>query len=299
MTDWLGVNPSDEDWYRSFLIDERLPPTFIRTVARVCSPLAEAAARVHLACDRTVVIGICGAQGSGKSTIASATGRLLEARGLRVAVLSLDDLYHTRRERERLANELHPLFLTRGPPGTHDVELGAQILDALSGAGNVALPRFDKALDTRLPRTEWGCAPGPVDVLLFEGWCVGARPENTAALLNPCNLLVEKLDQDRRWRTYVNEALGNRYAELFRRIDFQVLLQAPSFEVVRAWRNEQETKLRERLVREGSAASAMSEIEVNHFISHFERLTRHILSEMPFRADWVVPLGPDRTPYPD
>ena len=78
-----------------------------------------------------LVLGICGAQGSGKSTLAEALAERLERDGLACAVLSLDDLYLTRAERERLARGVHPLLATRGPPGTHDTSLGIAVLDAL------------------------------------------------------------------------------------------------------------------------------------------------------------------------
>jgi D-glycerate 3-kinase len=42
----------------------------------------------------------------------------------------------------------------------------------------------------------------------------------------------------------------------------------------------------------------MSDTEVARFVAHYERLTRWILGEMAARADWVVPLGPDRAPFP-
>jgi D-glycerate 3-kinase len=288
-----------EGWYEPFLVEERLPQTFRRTTELVCKPLARIAARLGSETGRTIVVGLCGAQGSGKSTIALAIGRILEAHGLRTAVISLDDLYLSRSERERLAIDVNPLLLTRGPPGTHDVDLGAGLLDALSNVGRVALPRFDKARDTRRARAEWGMIHGPVDVVLFEGWCVGAQPETPAALGPPCNALEAEHDQDGRWRSYVNDALGGPYRRLFGKIDYQVLLRAPSFEVVHGWRNEQERKLRERLRREGRVGSAMSDADIAFFIAHYERLTRHILSEMPSRADWMAPLGVDRTPYPD
>ena len=290
---------AQDDWYARFLIEQRLPDTFRRTTELVCKPLAEVAERLRSERGRTIVIGLCGAQGSGKSTIALAVSRILAARGLRAAVLSLDDLYLTRSERERLAIDVHPLLLTRGPPGTHDVDLGVGLLDALSGGGTIALPRFDKARDTRCARADWGVIDGPVDVVLFEGWCVGARPEAAAALDLPCNALEAEQDQDRRWRSYVNDALAGPYRRLFGRIDYQVLLAAPSFEVVHGWRNEQERRLRERLQREGGVGKPMTDADIADFIAHYERLTRHILSQMPSRADWVAPLGVDRTPFPD
>jgi D-glycerate 3-kinase len=132
-------------------------------------------------------------------------------------------------------------------------------------------------------------ARGPVDVVLFEGWCVGARPQPAAALTRPVNALERDADPDGRWRTFVNTALAGAYAPLFARIDRLVLLQAPGFEVVAGWRAEQEAKLRARTGR------GMDEAEIARFVAHYERLTRWILQEMPPRADLVFPLRADRS----
>lgn len=277
-------------WLEAFLAAEGLPEAFRAMVTQVCEPLAALAAQARARADRTVVVGLCGAQGSGKSTVAAATRWLLVERGLSTAVLSLDDLYLPREARERLAAEVHPLLITRGPPGTHDPTLGLRVLDALAQPGRAALPRYDKAADTRRPVADWETAVGPLDVVLFEGWCIGARPQPAEALRAPVNALERDEDPDGRWRGFVNAALARDYQALFRRLDRLVLLKAPGFEAVTAWRGEQEAKLRARTGR-GMAAD-----EIGRFVAHYERLTRWILEEMAGRADLIVPLGPDRTP---
>lgn len=279
-----------EAWLEEFLAAEGLPESFRLTLERVCRPLADLAAEARRDLGRTVTIGLCGAQGSGKSTVAAATRRLLADRGLTAAVLSLDDLYLPREARERLAAQAHPLLITRGPPGAHDPALGVEVLAALARPGEVALPRFDKATDTRRPRTEWESVQAPVDVVLFEGWCVGARPQPPEALVDPINALERDEDPDGRWRTFVNTALAGAYQPLFARLDRLVLLQAPGFEAVAAWREEQEAKLRARTGR------GMAPDQIARFVAHYERLTRWILQEMPARADRVFCLGPERTP---
>ncbi|HEY0504822.1 MAG TPA: kinase, partial [Lysobacter sp.] len=132
------------------------------------------------------VYGICGLQGSGKSTLAAQLAAMARSRGLRVAVLSVDDLYFGRGERRRLARRVHPLLATRGPPGTHDVTLGCVTLDALRAGTPVALPRFDKPADTRLPPSRWRRVEA-VDLVLFEGWFLCTPPQDEAALREPIN----------------------------------------------------------------------------------------------------------------
>jgi D-glycerate 3-kinase len=283
----------DPTWLSAFLREESLPADFAAEIERLHAPLAARIAAVAMG--PAFVVGICGPQGSGKSTTVGVLAALLEARGLKVAVLSLDDLYLPRADREALARDVHPLLRTRGVPGTHDVALGLAVLDGLAGEGETALPRFDKASDDRAPAETWPVVAGPVDVVLFEGWCVGARPEPPEALAAPVNALERERDPDGVWRAYVNAALAGPYRALFARLDLLVLFTAPDFETVLAWRREQETKLRRRLAEAGQGAErAMSDEEVAVFIQHYERLSRHIAREMPARADLVLALDADR-----
>lgn len=239
--------------------------------------------------DGPFVLGVCGAQGSGKSTLAEGLTARLTARGLRAATLSIDDLYLSHAARAELGRIVHPLFATRGAPGTHDAGLGVGLLDAVRAGQDVVLPRFDKATDD--PAPTGAPAKGPLDVLIFEGWCVGARAQDDAALASPVNALEAERDPDLTWRRFANLALATDYAELFERIDRLVLLAAPGFEVVRDWRIQQEHALR---ARAGEGARTMSDAEIGVFIQHYERLTRHILSDMPAYADLTLRLDEHR-----
>ncbi len=246
---------------------------------------------------RPLAVGICGPQGSGKSTLTALLGRLLEARGLKTAVLSIDDLYLPRAERLTLADTVHPLLATRGVPGTHDPALGVAVLDALAESGPVPLPRFDKARDDRAPERDWPVFEGPADVVLLEGWCVGARPQPAAALAAPVNALERDEDPHGVWRGFANAALAGSYAELFGRLDRLVLMLAPDFGVVRRWRGEQEDRLRERLAAQGRDASlAMDDAALDRFVAHYQRLTDWIAEDLPAVADVVLRLDEERRP---
>lgn len=283
----------DPDWLAAFLREETLPAAFASEIERLHAPLADRIAAVAMG--PAFVVGICGPQGSGKSTTVRVVAALLEARGLKVATLSLDDLYLPRADREALARDVHPLLRTRGVPGTHDVALGLAVLDGLAGEGETALPRFDKAADDRAPVEAWPGIVDPVDVVLLEGWCLGARPEPPEALVAPVNALERERDPDGTWRAHVNAALAGPYRALFGRLDLFVLFTAPDFATVLAWRREQETKLRRRLAEAGQdAGRAMSDEEVEVFVQYYERLTRHIAREAPARADLVIALDADR-----
>jgi len=281
----------DEAGLERFIAEEDLPEGFRRTVELVCEPLAARAHRRRIDRKRCAVVGLCGAQGSGKTTIARYVVRLLEQRGMRAVAPSLDDFYLTHDARQRLAKEVHPLLAVRGPPGTHDVGMAGAAIDQLRSKGKVSLPRFDKAADTRAPRATWPTVASPVDVIILEGWCVGAVSQGRAALATPVNDLERDEDPKAVWRTYVNDQLDGPYQALFGKLHDLVLLEAPSFEVVAGWRAEQEAKLRAK------GAGGMEPAEIARFVAHYERLTRWILSEMPARADWVVTLDTKRNPY--
>ncbi|WP_343520605.1 kinase [Sphingomonas sp.] len=241
---------------------------------------------------RPLILGICGSQGSGKSTLARG---LIERPGVRAAVLSLDDLYLGKAARAELARDVHPLLATRGVPLTHDVALGCAILDAVKAGQGVRLPRFDKASDEPLPEAQWEAVDGPLDLLIFEGWCVGAAPQSDTDLAAPVNDLERTEDPDGRWRRAVNAALAGLYQALFARLDRLALLAAPGFDVVRGWRTQQEAELRAALAAAGrDPALAMTDAQIMRFIQHYERITRAILAEMPGRADLTLRLDSDR-----
>ena len=284
-----------DTWIEAWLKRERLPETYRATIDNALVPMAGAIARRVRHSDQLVIVGLCGSQGSGKSTAAGVLCELLRLDGLPAVAISIDDFYLPRAQREELARSVHPLLRTRGVPGTHDVELAQAVIDSLAESGETAVPVFDKATDDRRPRPQWRRASGPLRAVILEGWCVGARPQTAAQLKPPLNALERDEDAQGRWRGYVNAALQGPYAPLFARLSPLVLLAAPSFEVVLQWRTEQERKLRDRLQREGGDASrVMSDDAIARFISHYERITRHILAEMPARADHLIDLDASR-----
>ncbi|MCY4477811.1 MAG: kinase [Gammaproteobacteria bacterium] len=283
------------DWVEEFIARHRLPPDYAEAVDRVAVPLAKQLHGFHLLKGQPLIAGISGAQGSGKTTLALILADWLERElGIATAYLSLDGLYLRKAQRRELSREVHPLLETRGVPGTHDVARAEDLLDALVDLGRqrtVALPVFDKALDDRAPASQWPVVDAPVDVVLFEGWCVGARPQRPPALAEPVNALEAERDRSGRWRRYVNERLLTEYASLFLRLDLLIMLRVPNFERVPQWRSLQERKLRDRLPdgpRAGEGPPGMSDAEIAHFVQHYERLTRHMLKTMPGYADAVI-----------
>ena len=211
---------------------------------------------------------------------------------MRAASLSLDDLYLGRDDRMRLGEAIHPLLQTRGPPGTHDTALGLNVIDSLEQGLTTRLPRFDKGVDERSPQAEWPLIDAGLEVLIFEGWCVGARPQPNRDLLEPLNALEKREDTDGAWRRYVNDALAGDYQRLFARVDLQVLLAIPDFEWACAWRKEQERTTRDRLTQLGRPTTHLMDDEgLDRFMQLFERLTLHEMGEMRLRANVVIDLN--------
>lgn len=280
------------DGIEEFLAEERLPASYSEQVSAYFQPFISALEKPMRSGDLRV-LGIHGAQGSGKSTLAGYFAWYLRRRGLSVAVVSLDDFYLRRAEREELAELVHPLFATRGVPGTHDVRLGVETLQqllALRAGQSLPVPRFDKLADDRFAEEKWSRLQGPMDVVIFEGWCVGALPQSDDELVPPVNELERREDAEGRWRQRVNDMLAHEYQRWFAHIDYLLMLEAPGFACVAEWRLEQEQRL---AARRGQAA-AMDAEAVGRFVSYYQRLTEHSLRELPITADGVMRLDVDR-----
>lgn len=294
------MNPGLTAQLNDFIKSKRLPGAFIDTIKQHYLPLAEWI-NCHRPNNSSWVVGINGAQGSGKSTLSAVLKIILEhAYNCHTAVISLDDLYLSRADRQALAQTVHPLLQTRGVPGTHDPMLGIQLLDALSSlqqGQTLALPHFDKASDERLGEDKWPLFTGPTDVVIFEGWCMGSSPSPASALVEPINLLEATEDKNGKWRTYVNDKLRGDYQALFARNNVLMMLKAPNFANIHRWRWEQEQKLAATISADALHAAStqvMNEADICRFIQHYERLTRQNLEQLPERADILFELDSER-----
>ncbi len=227
-------------------------------------------------------VSFSGAQGSGKSTLARLLSELLQqAFDKSVVLLSLDDYYLTRDERQKLSEEVHPLFTVRGVPRTHDIDRLAEAIESLRNSRPVTVPVFDKSTDDRSGEV----VVEPADIIIGEGWCWGARPQPAVELAEPVNDLESTEDPYGIWRRHVNDALAGRYQEVFS-ADLHIYLKVPSLDAVVKWRWEQEQELKER-----TGQQLFADVEdVRGFVAYYERLTRWMLSDVAERADVVVDL---------
>ena len=292
-----GVTPDTgaSRWQLEFLQQHSLTPAYLTSAAKWFTPLVTAIQDLHAKRKMPLLVGLNGSQGSGKTTASDYLCQALQHQwGLSALSISLDDFYYTKAERQQLARDCHPLFSTRGVPGTHDIDLLQKTLDQLLVRNNqgVKIPRFDKAVDDRVSDAEWTTTRTMIDVVILEGWCMGAEAVPSEELKQPINELERQEDAEASWREHVNQALADQYASVYDRVDCWVMLQAPSFDCVFGWRKEQEEKL--RAARNNIGSDLMDDVQLRRFINHYERVTRWCLTSLPEKVHFLYKLNPER-----
>ena len=269
-----------------------LPRTSVESYGTIYAPIAKWVYATRTILARPFVLGVNGAQGAGKSTFCALLKVVLNAAGMSCAILSIDDIYHTRAHRKQLGKNIHPLCSIRGVPGTHDVALGHHILEQLStqpSAQTTLVPRFNKAADDRSPTNEWTEVIGCVDVILFEGWCVGAHP--MPPWTAPYNERETQDDPEGVWSQWSSDCLARSYQKLFERLDALLMIKVPSMDSVRRSRWLQEQKLINHIQlkqTQSAMAGVMSHAQVIEYVALFERHTEYMFKEMPARVDVLI-----------
>ncbi len=221
------------------------------------------------------LIGISGGQGSGKSTIAQIFKIIFQSHfNLNAVCFSIDDFYKTASERKKMSKNIHPLFLTRGVPGTHDCKMLYKVIVSLlkKKFSSVKIPKFDKSTDDRIKMKYWQKIKKKPDIIIFEGWCVGAEPQKSQELKKPLNILEKLEDTKLTWRRKVNNELRTNYNKIYNLIDKKIYLKVPSFKYVLKWRLLQEKKLRLKNKKKG-----MTDKQLKRFIMFYERLTKNMI----------------------
>ena len=295
----MSCDSLDQQFLETFIQQEGLNDIFRRNVTEYFNAYAHRLAQLAETSSRLIIVGLNGAQGSGKSTLSQYLSQMMPMQlGVDCHVLSIDDFYLSMAKRKKLAASVHPLLAIRGVPGTHDVP---RLLDALAGfiepaVQSVMVPIFDKLKDDRTRRVHKIQKSAKPTIVLFEGWCVGVPAQRQLALSVPASSFEFSNDNNGVWRSYVNERLGTDYVDVFKLLDRLSMLKPPRFEAVYDWRVDQEIRLVARRRQEFSSESirGMSVKEVGEFVENFRRLTCHALEVLPGIANETWELQADR-----
>jgi len=230
---------------------------------------------------KPLIIGLAGGQGSGKTTISLILSIILKKYfKLNVFIVSIDDFYKTRRDRKILSKTKHSLLMTRGVPGTHDINLMMNFFKKVKTKkfNNLQIPKFNKATDDRCKKNLWYKLKSKPDVIIFEGWCVGAKAQTINQLKKPINSLEKVHDQSAKWRSHVNNQLKTTYGTLFKQLDGLLYLKAKNFDLLRKWRLKQERKLWVQTENKKNL-KVMSSGDVINFMQTYQRITQQMFKD--------------------
>jgi D-glycerate 3-kinase len=263
----------------------------LETLWELWLPLAQQLAASQEQLGRPLIQGVLGGQGTGKTTLAAVLRLILAKLGKSTLCLSLDDLYKTYRDRQRLQAQ-DPRLLWRGPPGTHDVPIGLQILDQLRQPQQQAIfvPRFDKSAYNGIgDRTEPERVEN-VDIVLFEGWFVGVRPVDPAVFDGSTPPPIQT-PADRKFARDMNAQL-QAYLPLWERLDRLMVLFPVDYHLSQQWRRQAE----QQMIAAGK--SGMTDAEIDRFVEYFWKslhpeLFITPLTTNPQLSDLVIEINAD------
>ena len=238
-------------------------------------------------------VGLAGGQGTGKTTISSLIRIILiKYFKLKVFRISIDDFYKTRKERISLSKRIHPMLLTRGVPGTHDINMMLSFFKKVKRKKfkRLKLPTFNKAIDDRSNKKHWYELNEKPDVIIFEGWCVGAKSEKNNTLKKTINSMEKVKDQKKIWRKYVNQQLKLKYKNLYSQLNCLIYLKAKNFNLLQKWRLKQERKLWIKS-KIKSNSKIMSKGDVINFMQTYQRITENMFRYVPKYASIILNLN--------
>ena len=238
-------------------------------------------------------VGLAGGQGTGKTTTSSLIKIILSKYfKLDVFRISIDDFYKTRKERISLSKRIHPMLLTRGVPGTHDINMMLNFFKKSKSKKfkRLKLPIFNKAIDDRFSKKHWYDLKKKPDVIIFEGWCVGAKSEKNNTLKKTINSMEKTKDQKQIWRKYVNDQLKSKYKKLYSQLNCLIYLKAKDFSLLQKWRLKQERKLWVKS-KKNLNTKIMSKDNVLTFMQTYQRVTQNMFKYTPKYASVIINLN--------
>ena len=226
---------------------------------------------------------ISGSQGAGKSTLSKLIKIIIEkTSSKKVMLLSIDDYYLSKIDRYNISQQIHPLLITRGVPGTHDIKKLKEHLGQFKKKQfPIITPTFNKLKDDISKKTK---VFNKADILILEGWCCGAKPIENKFLKINLNKVEKELDKDFKWRKYYNSKLKNEYQQIFKTFDRIIYLQPLSFQFVLKWRYAQE----KNNAKKTKTKNFMNKNTTKNFILYYEKLTKWMIKNMPDKADMLI-----------
>jgi len=242
---------------------------------------------------RPYFVGLAGGQGTGKTTISSLIRIILTKYfKLNVFRISIDDFYKTRKERINLSKRVHPMLLTRGVPGTHDINMMLNFFkkSKIKKFKRLKLPTFNKAIDDRFNKKKWYDLKNKPDVIIFEGWCVGAKSEGRNSLKKSINSMERIKDHKGIWRKYVNQQLKSKYKNLYSQLNCLIFLKAKNFSLLQKWRLKQERKLGLKS-KNKIKSKVMNKEDVLNFMQTYQRITQNMFRNTPNYASIIFNLS--------
>jgi D-glycerate 3-kinase len=265
----------------------------LATLWNLWLPLAIQLAEAKERLNRTLIQGILGGQGTGKTTLSSVLRLILRHLGYSTIDISIDDLYLTYAEREQLKQKDSRL-IWRGPPGTHDVNLGLKVINQCLEKDCpelISIPRFDKSLFNGAGDRTESEKIDKVDILLFEGWFVGTLPvdesvfNNSPAPINTSEDIAFAKDSNERLKTYL---------PLWNKLDRLIVLYPVDYHLSKQWRKEAEHQMM------ATGKSGMNDQEIDQFVEYFWRslhpeLFIKPLVTNPNLADLVIEINADHS----
>ena len=223
---------------------------------------------------------ISGSQGIGKTTILEILNKNFHKFfGKRILSLSLDDFYYDKAQREILSKTIHPLLMTRGVPGTHNIKEILNVINKFNQSEYpIKIPIFNKLKDTRGRKKR--IINKKTDIIILEGWCCGSPPINKKYLQKNINILEKKFDKKFIWRNYYNNKLKNEYSRLYKKFDKLIYFNAPKFSYVFNWRLKQENNMK----KTKKSKQGMRRKEIVEFIQHYEKISKWMMKILPGKA---------------
>ena len=238
----------------------------------------------YICCSKSKKFLFGGSQGIGKSSFIYIISKAIEKfYNKKILLLSIDNYYLSKNKRLYLSKKIHPLLITRGVPGTHNIKkLVKNVKQFNQDKYPITIPLFDKLIDDKLKSSK--TIKTKCDILFLEGWCCGSSEIPKKFLYTNINNLEKINDPNNQWRDFYNKKLKIEYKKLFKLFDELIFLKTSSFDNVYKWRLKQEKTNQSK----NKKLRRMSANEIKIFVQHYEKITKWMIKDLNKKAQIVI-----------